>query len=667
MKYLFIEKVKFLSALLILATILHSCNKNFLELKPLNSVTPDNFLNNEQDLSMYTINLYSSAFPGFYSDNTRANAKARQDNESDNQVTDNSSYQYWVKGEWRVPTSDANWGFGRIRSCNYFIERILKKIENNENIGKPENVNYYLGEAYFFRAWEYFDKLRRFGDFPIVKNTLVDDKTILIEASRRMPRNEVARFIISDLDSAALLMGNTQMSGNNRLSRKVALLIKSRVALFEASWLTYFAGTPFVPGDANWPGKSLNPTFQIDLNTEISFFLTQAMAASKEVADMYPLTPNSGRINPPVGQPWGWNPYYEMFCANDMEAYPEILLWRGYNRALPGFTHGGGSYAFFNGSVYGFTREYIDGFLMKNGLPIYATNSGYQGDTEIWKQKAGRDDRLQLFVWGEKDTLKDFKTQFGNVDVARTNASPTGFHYRKYGSYDENQLNVGTSSVSQDFPAPIFRAAEAYLNYIEACYMKNGSLDNVAIDYWKQIRRRAGISDDLEKTILNTDLTKEADWAKYSGNNLIDETLFNIRRERRNEFILEDFRWDDLKRWRSLDMVKNYIVEGFNLWDFVYNADFYKEEQNILVPYPGSGGKTPNVSSNTESKYLRPYQILSENNKIWNGLNWSKANYLNPLPFLEFQLTSADPSQIGTSVLYQNPYWPVEANGVALE
>ncbi len=84
------------------------------------------------------------------------------------------------------------------------------------------------------------------GDFPIVKSTLVDNQGLLVEASKRAPRNEVARFIIQDLDSAIMLMQPT-FKNKNRLSSTVAQLIKSRVALYEASWLTYHQGTPFVP------------------------------------------------------------------------------------------------------------------------------------------------------------------------------------------------------------------------------------------------------------------------------------------------------------------------------------------------------------------------------------------------------------------------------------
>src|SRR5690606_33237566 len=134
-----------------------------------------------------------------------------------------------------------------------------------------------------------------------------------------------------------------------------------------------------------------------------------------------------------------------------------------------------------------------------------------------------------------------------------------------------------------------------------------------------------------------------------------------------NWLISEGMRWDDLKRWKALDRVENYIVEGINLWDVVYASEYYDDPNYELVPSPGTGGKTPNVSGPSDSKYVRPYRIFTTNNQLWNGFNWSKANYLDPLPYLEFQLTSTDPGQIGTSVLYQNPYWPVAANGVAIE
>ena len=52
------------------------------------------------------------------------------------------------------------------------------------------------------RAWIYFHYLRQFGDFPIIREVLPDDKTVLMEKAVRQPRNLVARFILEDLDQA---------------------------------------------------------------------------------------------------------------------------------------------------------------------------------------------------------------------------------------------------------------------------------------------------------------------------------------------------------------------------------------------------------------------------------------------------------------------------------
>lgn len=82
------------------------------------------------------------------------------------------------------------------------------------------------------------------------------------EASKRSPRNEVARFILSDLDQAISLMNNNVKK--TRLSKNAALLLKSRVALFEATWEKYHAGTALVPNGTGWPGagKDYNAGYQ---------------------------------------------------------------------------------------------------------------------------------------------------------------------------------------------------------------------------------------------------------------------------------------------------------------------------------------------------------------------------------------------------------------------
>ena len=68
--------------------------------------------------------------------------------------------------------------------------------------------------------------------YPILKHWISEDYETVREASKRRPRNEVARFIIQDLDSAYYYMKATPPM-SNRLTKDCAALMKSRVALFE--------------------------------------------------------------------------------------------------------------------------------------------------------------------------------------------------------------------------------------------------------------------------------------------------------------------------------------------------------------------------------------------------------------------------------------------------
>ena len=83
-------------------------------------------------------------------------------------------------------------------------------------------------------------------------------------------------------------------ASNNRINKETALLVKSRVALYEATFEKYHKGTGRVPGDANWPGKKVHPNFTLDVDKEVDFFLTQALEAAEQVADKVTLTQNTG-------------------------------------------------------------------------------------------------------------------------------------------------------------------------------------------------------------------------------------------------------------------------------------------------------------------------------------------------------------------------------------
>ena len=270
-----------------------SCN-DFLDKEPLDAVPTDKYLLTESDLAAYSANLYDqlpSHTPGQYNMGVFVT-----DNNSDNQAASNPNSSF-VKGETRVAQSGGAWDFGKIRNVNYFIDKVRPRLENGELNGTEANNKHYLGEMYFFRAYIYYTKLVALGDFPILKNWITEDYETVREASKRRPRNEVARFILQDLDSAYYYMKETPPM-TNRLTKDCAALLKSRVALFEGTWEKYHKGTARVPGGPGWPGanKDYLKDFSIDIDSEIRFFLTEAKEAAQIVADIQ-------RLSVPIQQP----------------------------------------------------------------------------------------------------------------------------------------------------------------------------------------------------------------------------------------------------------------------------------------------------------------------------------------------------------------------------
>ncbi len=661
------------------ATLLLSAGCNdFLDRQPITNITPEKYFKTADELAAYTVNYYETFFTT-YRNNWNV-GPIWEDASTDNLVrggSDNSTtlrYFSSSNGRFLVPAGqNTSTAFSRIRICNYFFEQVLPKMEAGTLSGS--DVNQYVGEMYVMRAQAYFYALRTFGDFPIIENVLPDDNDVLVEASKRAPRNEVARFILSDLDKAISLLGN---GAKNRITKDLALLIKSRVALFEATFEKYHKGSGRVPGDPNWPGASKNSGKSFNIDGEVSFFLDQCLSAAEQVADAHKLTSNSHVMNPDTGkqQIYGWNPYFEMFYQPDASGIDEVLLYREYSvdlgvtTAMPSYIREGGA--------CGPTRSHVDGFLMANGLPIYAADSGYKGDETLDLQQEGRDERLQLFVFNNGD-LEWYSNGEASLFIAPEfleqpeHRDVTGFRIRKHYSYDPAFSTSGLIATNDQI---LYRAAEAYLNYIEAYYEKNGNIGGKADTYWKAIRTRAGVDPDYNKTIAATDLSKEDDWGKRSGETLVDATLFNIRRERRCEFIGEGFRWDDLIRWRSFDhlMTEKWIPEGCNLWGgpLKDNEKYLKKDAagNVTTESAfiecASGKSDANISSRTDSKYVRPLRVIMDNNELYDGYTWHKAYYLQPYGLQDLTLTSEDGS-VEKSVAYQNPFWPTQASEGALE
>ena len=663
MKYINIAKVLLLSCSL---AILPACD-DFLDEEPQSEVSPEKYLLNESQLEAY-VNKYYADYDNWKSDSddkggmipsfwgSKNGSTYKDDNATDNQQGTNGRY---LKDTWTVAQSGGKWNFTNINALNYYLQTVVPRLENGELTGTESNLKHLVGEGYFLRALEYFFRLQRLGDFPIVKTVLPDEQEALTEASKRSPRNEVARFILSDLDQAISLMNNNVKK--TRLSKNAALLLKSRVALFEATWEKYHAGTALVPNGTGWPGagKDYNAGYQFpsgSIEKEIEFFLTEAMSAASQVADAVQLTENNQIIRDQASK--GKNPYYDMFASHDPSGYSEVIMYRGYDLSLNNSHHF--NHYLYSGGNTGYTHQFEQVFLMENGLPVYAAGSGYAGDDYITDTKIDRDWRWRLFMKAPKEakavdniaTVEYFPEAPRLYVSDAKNATSTGYIQGKGYSLDYNDQLLGKDQTA----FVVYRASEAYLNYIEASYLKNGNIDATADKYWKALRARAGVDTDYQKTINATDMSKEAlnGWDAYSHGALVDATLYNIRRERRCEFIGEGFRYMDLIRWRALDQLNGYQLEG---------AKIFGPMKSIFgdnLKYDQADEKNNNVSSPSLSDYLRPNQVTSTN-QYYNGLYFYEAHYLDPIAVQHFMITSPDGSTVSQSPIYQNPGWPITA------
>ncbi len=643
----------------------------FLNREPMSQISPEGYYSSDAQVNASLIREYANILPG----NSGGYGYLGNDVDTDNQM-DAGMDNKFLNGMWKVPNSSSNWSFSALYYVNYILEQVVPKFEEGKITGNQDNIKHYIGETYFLRAYYYYTKLTRYGDYPIIKECLPDDMEVLREASKRAPQNEVARFILEDLDKAVSLMGNLNL-GTTRINKDAALILKSRVALFEGTWLKYHKGTAMVPGGPEWPGGSSYTYPAGSIDAESSWFLNQAAAAAKEVADKYVdrLTDNTGVMQQAENETP--NPYYNMFASVDLSGFPEVVMWRQYSITYS--THSVPQAAGRGNYLLGLTRGYVQNFLMLDGSPIYthgtyADGDGYyMGDKTLADVKKNRDTRLSIFLKapGEKNVCYNIGDPRG-TEVVVTEPYPTitlgdsergyttGYALHKGGALDCNHYaNYGgyTGAIT-------FRAVEALLNYMEASYEISGNVDATADKYWRAIRKRAKVNEDYMNTVNLTDMAKEGefDWGAYSAGVLMtDKVLYNIRRERRTELLSEGFRNDDLRRWKSYDCLLDggplagFQPEGIHLWNTPMEA-WYGDS---LIEGPDN--PKANVSGRVNSEYLRVFQTVRTENG-YDGCHWHLAHYFDPIPVSEILLNSEDGVSASSSTIYQNPYWPVEAD-----
>ncbi len=488
---------------------LSACNDDFLERYPLDEISPQTFFQTEAELNTYINSLYA------YLPGTNIYSK---DFSSDN--VEKKSYDQIVAGQHTVETDagSAGWTWGYLRNVNFFLANYNKNEELDVEV-----KNHYAGIARFFRAWFYFDKVKRFGDVPWYDQPLEAGDEELFKA--RDSRDFVIGKVLEDLDFA--IANIRELTPSMTINKWVALALKARVTLHEGTFCKYH-GLP---------------------NAEA--YLGKAREAAKQLmdADVYSLYSTG---NPDKD-------YQELFLKEDADPN-EVILARVFEAGLETFHTGTNQFISSTLSAPGLTKSMVNTYLMADGTPFTAQ----QGvDTmQFYFETQNRDPRLAQTI------RTPGYTRIGGAEtlVPDFNNARTGYQIIKYvlDDYYDINYNISTNDL------PIFRYAEILLIYAEA-KAELGELNQGDLDASVNlIRRRVGMPD-MVLAELSVDPVLKAQYPNVSGAQ--EAAILEIRRERRVELILEGFRYDDLMRWKVGELMAEMFMGMYFPSDGAHDLD----------------------------------------------------------------------------------------------
>lgn len=505
-----------LANLAILATLV-SCNE-FLETEPFDKLVPNTFFQTEKDLELYTNSFYQQMLPDGLS--------VVQSDELGEFTSKNQSPTF-IAGSYSSVNEGA-WNWNSLRNINYFLENY-----NNEVIPQ-ESRDHYAGIARFFRAWFYFDKVKRYGNVPWYDKVLSTDDEDLYKTQDS--REVVMQHVMEDLDFAIANIRDTKDNSSSLVTRQVALAFKSRVALFEGTYRKYHP--------------------ELGLGASVTTLLEEAAASAKAVMD-------AGKYSiHETGSPA--KDYRSLFISENPVSQ-EVLFAVVYNNALRKWHNITWK---FNSATYGarwgLNKQFINTYLMKDGTR-FTDKTGYDQLVFVDEMK-DRDHRLAQTVRSLGYTRSD-----GSAAPPNFGYTFTGYHILKFSLDDKRYDGISEAYNS----IALIRYAEVLLNYAEA----KAELGQFDESVWMQtialLRERAGV---------NPAAPSSADsyLQEVYFPEIADKYLLEIRRERGIELCYEGFRYDDLLRWKKGDLVEMS-------WKGIYVPA-------LNVPMDLDGNNTPDVA-----------------------------------------------------------------------
>lgn len=580
------------------------------DLNPKDSIIDQNYWKTVSDLEYYANGFYKNL----------SSPSETLDERSDDRLI--GSPDQWLFNEWVVP-SEANdassWTWSNIRNLNYFMAR-YKEVKATDS-----EVNPIVAVVRFFRASDYFSKIKTFGDVPWYdKDLTTEDIDELYKA--RDSRDFVLGKIIEDLEFAIQWLPQKDKAAKGALHKDAARTMLARVCIHFGTYKKYH-------------NISTAPTSQE--------LLKKAATISKEIIDsnIYDIVKADDKGSSQAafkGYPLN---YANLFTQEDLTDNKECILCREYIPDV--LTHNLAR----TGGV-GMTKDFAESFLCKDGLPI-ANSKQYKGDETLDDEIANRDPRMYQIIDSRfrPYSVKANGNRVINAGIndkkefnaseepdANTHSAPglsgstTGYTPIKFISANEGQqLAVQTSS----YDWFVFRYAEVLLIYAEAKCELGEASQQVLDETINKLRDRVDMP---HLTVSPAKDLKPVDYG-YS----LSPLLYEIRRERRIELALEGFRYDDIMRWNAMKLFENpKTTLGMRITDKV---------KKLYQPEIFSGETTRELAEYDGKTYIRMYsgKELDDSGRKWNK-NDKRLFY--PIPTSQIVL-----SESHGGLLKQNPGW----------
>ena len=511
-----------------------SCSKDFLNRGSKVVFSDENFWTSEGNVKSYCWEFYN-LFSG-YGTGTNGDFYFTT-------FTDDQAARSMDLFPTTAPASNSHWDYTYIRKANLLLERVPQM-----QMLSKEAAAHYLGIARFFRAFEYANLVRHFGDVPYI-NEYLDQSNLDAIYVPRTPRAAVVDSIMADLQFAAAnvrsMARNKSLGDLNMVSQEVVLAYMGRVALYEGTYARYVSS---------------------DEGRAVALLQIAAEASAKIIGS------NSFTLTPV---------YRDLYSSMDLGNNPEVLLYKSYVSGI--LTHSVIGYTNSSTMMSGLTRDAVDSFLCSDGLPI-SLSGMYGGNGNISQILANRDLRLVQSVAGELAYI-------GNPNEKGFTSS-TGYVITKF-----NNASLGASEIlapNNPTDAPLFWLAEVLLNYAEA-QAELGVLTQSDLDATVNLLRTRGGVAPLQLASVPDDPLRDAD---------VSPLLWEIRRERRCELIMDGFRQWDIRRWGKLSYldpsVKPEIFQGafIGLSGDSLPDGLTVSNEGYILPYGNGIGRDVEVPKN---------------------------------------------------------------------